>query len=121
MTNLGSGGEAKASPADRDAAETDLGQSSATGGVPSGEGDDVDVDQTERGATMDTAMAANMDPDLMDSTGERSSPSGGAGSITVDDSLIGTASPQLGQGQTAAYGETAENAPAPSANEKRPS
>jgi len=34
MTNLGSGGEAKASPADREAAETDLGQSSETGGTP---------------------------------------------------------------------------------------
>ncbi len=36
MQNLGSGGEAKASPADREAAETDLQQSSATGGEPAG-------------------------------------------------------------------------------------
>lgn len=82
MQNLGSGGEAKASPADRDDAETDLARP----------GSDENVDQTERGGTMDTALAANADPAL--------------GSVVM---------PQVGQGQTAAYGETIENAPAPTA------
>src|SRR5579875_3070236 len=107
MTNLGSGGEAKASLADRDAAETDLAQSGETGGLP-----------TTAGGTMDTAMAADMDPDLIAGTGDASSPRGGAGSITLDDATIGTASPRLGFGQTAAYGETVENTPAPTANEE---
>jgi hypothetical protein len=84
IQNLGSGGDAKASPADRDAAETDLARP----------GRDENVDQTGRGGTMDTALGANADPTL---------PTGG------------TAMPQVGQGQTAAYGETAENAPAPTA------
>ena len=80
MTNLGSGGEAKAAMADRDDAET----------MHADVDDDRPVDQTERGGTMDEAMAANMDPDL------------------VDDN-----EPMLGAGETAAYGETIENAPAP--------
>ena len=44
MTNLGSGGEAKASPADRE--DTN----------PIGDVDDLNVDQTERGGTMDAAL-----------------------------------------------------------------
>jgi hypothetical protein len=111
MQNLGEGGEAKASQADRDDADT-MQPTSATGGIPTVRGEE-DVDQSERGASIDAAMGANMDPDLMVSTGERSSPRGGAGSLTVDDDLIGTASPRLGAGETAAYGETIENAPAP--------
>ena len=94
MQNLGSGGEAKASPADRDAAETDLARP----------GRDENVDQTERGGTMDAALAANADPTLVTETG--------AGDRA---GTIGIASPQVGQGETAAYGETAENAPAPTA------
>lgn len=89
MTNLGSGGEAKASPADREAAETDLGQSSATGGVP---------DAAGRGGSMDAALGADMDPTL---------PGGG---VTLDQGVISPAAPQLGEGETAAYGETVENA-----------
>jgi hypothetical protein len=84
MQNLGSGGEAKASLADRDAAETDLARS----------GRDENADQTGRGGTMDTALSANADPTL-----------------TTGDTTL----PQVGQGETAAYGETAENAPAPTA------
>jgi hypothetical protein len=103
MTNLGTGGEAKgASPADK---EQMIDVPSDESGRP--------VDQTERGSTMETTMAPNMDPDLVDSTGERSRPGGSAGSITVDDKLIGTPSPTVGYGETAAYGETTENMPAP--------
>ena len=83
MQNLGSGGEARGGAADREDADTDAPRNVV----------DEAVDQTERGATMDTAMGANADPTL----------------------TIGTSSPQVGQGQTAAYGETAENAPAPTA------
>jgi len=50
MTNLGSGGEAKASPADT--IDTDP----IDGGG--------DADQTGRGATTDAAMGANADPTL---------------------------------------------------------
>jgi hypothetical protein len=87
MTNLGSGGEAKASPADRE--DT----------APIGTADDVEVDQSSRGGTMDAALAANEDPSL---------PPG-------NDDGTGTALPRVGQGETAAYGETIENAPAPTA------
>lgn len=87
MTNLGSGGEAKASPADRE--DTN----------PIGPADDVNVDQTSRGGTMDAALGANEDPSL---------PAG-------NDDGTGTSLPQVGAGQTAAYGETVENAPAPTA------
>jgi hypothetical protein len=87
MTNLGSGGEAKASPADRE--DTN----------PIGAADDVNVDQTSRGGTMDTALGANENPSL---------PAG-------NDDGSGTSLPRVGQGQTAAYGETIENAPAPTA------
>ena len=83
MQNLGSGGEARGGAADREAADTDAPRDTA----------DEAVDQTERGATVDTAMGANADPAL----------------------TIATTSPQVGQGETAAYGETAENAPAPTA------
>jgi hypothetical protein len=82
LQNLGSGGDAKASPADREAVETDFARP----------GNDEDVDQTGRGGTMDTALAANADPTL--------------GAVVM---------PQVGQGETAAYGETVENAPAPTA------
>lgn len=74
MENLGSGGEAKASPADRD--DT----------MPIGPVDEQEVDQTERGSTMDTAL---------------------------DESDEGIEGAHIGYGETAAYGETAENAPAP--------
>ncbi|MEA2688208.1 MAG: hypothetical protein QOJ39_1561 [Candidatus Eremiobacteraeota bacterium] len=87
MTNLGSGGEAKASPADRE--DTN----------PVGPADDVDVDQTSHGGTMDTALGANEDPSL---------PAG-------NDDGTGTSLPRVGQGETAAYGETIENAPGPTA------
>jgi hypothetical protein len=80
MQNLGSGGEARGSAADREAADTDAPRPAA----------DENVDQTGRGDTMDTALGANADP-------------------------IGSMSPQVGQGETVAYGETAENAPAPTA------
>jgi hypothetical protein len=110
MQNLGSGGEAKASPADRDAAETHLARPWNDGGV----------DQTGRGGTMDTAMAANADPGLLTGTGDAAGTAGTAGNTTIGSSTIGTASPQVGQGQTAAYGETAENAPAPTAGESSP-
>jgi hypothetical protein len=104
MTNLGTGGEAKgASEADKEPSIE----------VVRDETDERPVDQTGRGSTMETSMGANMDPDLMRSTGERSKPGGSAGSITVDDDLIGTPSPTLGAGQAAPYGETVENMPAP--------
>jgi hypothetical protein len=83
MRNLGSGGEAKASPADE--VDTD----------PIGPAGDENVDQTGRGGTMDAAMGANTDPTLP----------------------RGASTPRVGAGQTAAYGETIENAPAPSAGE----
>jgi hypothetical protein len=89
MQSLGSGGEAKASPADE--ADTE----------PLGPIDDLDVDQTERGTTMDTAL----DEDLA----ARDAPAETA-SWT-----IGPAESKVGYGETAAYGETAENAPAPTA------
>ena len=54
---------------------------------------DEDVDQTGRGGTMDAAIGANADP-----------------SLPTDPNLG-----RIGQGETAAYGETAENAPAPTA------
>ena len=89
MTNLGSGGEAKASPADRE--DTD----------PVGAADDVDVDQTGRGGTMDAALGAQFDPTL---------PAG-------NDDGTGTTLPRIGFGQTAAYGETVGNAPGPTAGD----
>ena len=89
MTNLGSGGDAKASPADRE--DTD----------PIGPADDVDVDQTGRGGTMDEALGAQNDPTL--SPGQ--------------DDGNGTNLPRIGAGQTAAYGETVENAPGPTAGD----
>jgi hypothetical protein len=81
MTNLGSGGEAKASPADRE--DTN----------PIGPADDADAGQTGRGGTMDTALGAQSDPSL---------PAG-------NDDGTGTNLPRVGFGQTAAYGETVEN------------
>jgi len=84
MQNLGSGGEARGSAADREAADTDAPRPAA----------DENVDQSGRGGTMDTALGANADPTLVTGTGD---------------------APQVGQGETAAYGETAENAPAPTA------
>jgi hypothetical protein len=89
MTNLGSGGEAKASLADRE--DTD----------PIGPADDVDVDQTGRGGTMDAALGAQNDPTL---------PAG-------NDDGTGTTLPRVGFGETAAYGETLENAPGPTASD----
>lgn len=80
LTNLGSGGEAKASPADEE-----LEIERADGGTGNLSLDDVG-DETERGGTMDQAMGANMDPDLPDET-----------------------EPMLGYGETAAYGETVES------------
>jgi len=91
MTNLGSGGEAKASPADREAADTDLQQSAATGGVPAAAG---------RGGTVDAAMGANMDP---------SQP---ADDITLEQGRSVPLPTQVGAGETAAYGETVEDMPA---------
>jgi hypothetical protein len=89
MTNLGSGGEAKASPADREAAETDLRQSEATGGVPAG-----------RGGSMDAAMGADMDPTLP------------SDDITLQQGRIAPLPSQIGAGEVAAYGETVEDMPA---------
>jgi hypothetical protein len=88
MTNLGSGGEAKASPADREAAETDLQQSDATGGVPGAAG---------RGGSMDAAMGANMDP------------TESADDITLQQGRIAPLPSQVGDGETAAYGETVDD------------
>lgn len=76
MQNLGSGGEAKASPADRE--DT----------MPTGAAPGRPVDQTERGSTMDTALDES-DQGIDESKGH------------------------VGYGETAAYGETVENAPAP--------
>ena len=105
MQNLGSSGEARGSAADREASDTDAPRPAA----------DENVDQAGRGGTMDTALGANADPTLMTGTGETAGTAGTAGNTTIESSTIGTASPQVGQGQTAAYGETAENAPAPTA------
>jgi hypothetical protein len=92
MQNLGSGGEAKASPAD----EADT--------APLGPADDVDVDQTERGRTMDTALDDDIAArDVADET-------------AATGWTITPAKSQVGYGEAAAYGETAENAPAPTAN-----
>ena len=101
MQNLGSSGEARGSAADRAAADTDAPRPAV----------DEDVDRTGRGGTMDTALGANADPTLMTGAGA----AGTAGNSTIGSSTIGTAMPQVGQGHTAAYGETAENAPAPTA------
>jgi hypothetical protein len=84
MTNLGSGGEAKASPADRE-------DTNPIG--PADDADDANVDQTGRGGTMDTALGAQSDPTL---------PPG-------NDDGTGTNLPRVGFGETAAYGETVEN------------
>ena len=89
MTNLGSGGEAKASPADREAADTDLQQSDATGGVPDG-----------RGGSMDAALGANVDPTLP------------ADDITLKQGRSAPLPSQVGAGETGAYGETVEDMPA---------
>ena len=89
MTNLGSGGEAKASPADREAAETDLRQSDATGGVPEG-----------RGGSMDAALGADTDPTLP------------ADDITLRQGRSAPLPTQVGAGETGAYGETVEDLPA---------
>ncbi len=83
MQNLGSGGEAKASPAD----EADT--------APIGPAGDERTDQTGRGTSMDAAMGANTDPSLP----------------------LGASTPRVGAGETAAYGETVENAPAPTASD----
>ena len=91
MTNLGSGGEAKASPADRE--DTN----------PVGPADDANVDQTGRGGTMDTALGAQSDPTL---------PAG-------NDDGTGTSLPRVGFGQTAAYGETVDNMSALAADEEK--
>ena len=89
MQNLGSGGEAKASPADRVDAEGDLATSAS---APD------DVDTTDRGGTMDAALGADRDPDLgaRDADGTRAIPRS-----------------QTGANETAAYGETIENEPEP--------
>jgi|GEM_PF-6543407 len=95
MQNLGSGGEAKASPADRADAE---------GGLAPRTGVEPDADQSGRGGTMDTAVAANADPDL------------GSGDGRIgDEGEIVPQRARLGAGETAAYGETVENEPAPDA------
>lgn len=83
MTNLGSGGEAKASAADRE-------DTNPVGGADDG----GRVDASGRGGTMDAALGADGDPALS------------AG----NDDGTGTALSRAGQGQTAAYGETVENA-----------
>ncbi len=88
MTNLGSGGEAKASPADIEAAETDLGQSDLTGGTPSG-----------RGGSMDAALGADADPTLA------------ARDVRLDQAGGGLP-PQVDAGEAAAYGETVADLPA---------
>jgi hypothetical protein len=90
MQNLGSGGEAKASPADRDDADSD---------APRADRRD-ETDQSERGGTMDAALGAENDPDL--DTG------------VDEDGTIARARPSLGANEAAPYGETIENAPAPS-------
>jgi hypothetical protein len=91
MTNLGSGGEAKASPADREAADTDLQQSDATGGVPGAAG---------RGGSMDAALGANDDANLPPDD------------ITLEQGRSAPLPTQVGAGETAAYGETVEDMPA---------
>ena len=85
MQNLGSGGEAKASPADRADAEGDLAAQRETGA-------EADATASEGGGTMDAALGADRDP-----------------SLAQDDDADGTiapARPSLGANETAAYGET---------------
>jgi len=93
MQNLGSGGEAKASPADRADAE---------GAMAPRTGVEPRADQSGRGGTMDTALAANADPDVLGADGQ-----------IGDEGVIVPARAQLGQNEIAPYGETAENEPAP--------
>ena len=96
MQNLGSGGEAKASPADRADAAGDLAVSNAE--------DDVDRSGIEtereraRGGSMDAALGAENDPDL------RSTDADGTPAIRRS---------RVGANETAAYGETVENEPGP--------
>jgi hypothetical protein len=84
MTNLGEGGEAKASLADEDPIID----------VPGDEPIDttpVDGDIDEHEGTIDAALGANMDPTLPPEPEP----------------------PHIGYGETAAYGETIENDPMP--------